>query len=69
MPKNLKDGVPFATPVFDGAKEKNLNDYFELAGSNTSGQKRLIDGRTGTYFDRPITVGSDLYVKITPSCR
>ena len=62
--KNLKDGVPFATPVFDGAKEKNLNDYFELAGSNTSGQKRLIDGRTGTYFDRPITVGQIYMLKL-----
>ena len=62
--RNLKDGVPFATPVFDGAKEKNLNDYFELAGSSTSGQKRLIDGRTGTYFDRPITVGQIYMLKL-----
>ena len=62
--KNLKDGVPFATPVFDGAKEKNLNDFFKLAGSNTSGQKRLIDGRTGTFFDRPITVGQIYMLKL-----
>ena len=55
--KNLKEGVPFATPVFDGAKEKDLNKFFEIADSSTSGEKRLIDGRTGQFFDRPITVG------------
>ena len=51
----LKAGVPFATPVFDGAKELDINDYFTMASSNTSGQKKLIDGRTGNCFDRPIT--------------
>jgi len=62
--KNLKEGVPFATPVFDGAKETNLNDFFKLAGSDTSGQKKLIDGRTGSYFDRPITVGQIYMLKL-----
>ena len=62
--KNLKDGVPFATPVFDGAKELDLNNFFELAGSETSGQKRLIDGRTGDYFDRPVTVGQIYMLKL-----
>ena len=62
--KNLKKGVPFATPVFDGAKESNINSFFEIAKSDTSGQKRLIDGRTGTYFDRPITVGQIYMLKL-----
>ena len=62
--KNLKNGVPFATPVFDGAKESDLNQYFNFAGSDTSGQKKLIDGRTGNYFDRPITVGEIYMLKL-----
>ena len=51
LSENLKDGVPFATPVFDGAKEIDINDYFTMASSHTSGQKKLVDGRTGNYFD------------------
>ena len=60
----LKDGVPFATPVFDGAKEIDINDFFDIASSNTSGQKHLIDGRTGNQFDRPITVGQIYMLKL-----
>ena len=60
----LKTGVPFATPVFDGAKEIDINNYFTLASSHTSGQQRLIDGRTGNYFDRPITVGQIYMLKL-----
>ena len=60
----LKDGVPFATPVFDGAKEIDINDFFDIASSNTSGQKNLVDGRTGTHFDRPITVGQIYMLKL-----
>ena len=60
----LKTGVPFATPVFDGAKEIDINNYFALASSHTSGQQRLIDGRTGNYFDRPITVGQIYMLKL-----
>ena len=60
----LKTGVPFATPVFDGAKELDINNYFSLASSHTSGQQRLIDGRTGNYFDRPITVGQIYMLKL-----
>ena len=62
--RKLIKGVPFATPVFDGAKEIDLNHYFKIAGSNTSGQKRLIDGRTGSYFDRSITVGQIYMLKL-----
>ena len=61
---NLKLGVPFATPVFDGAKELDVNSFFEIASSDTSGQKKLTDGRTGTEFDRPITVGQIYMLKL-----
>ena len=54
---NLRDGVPMATPVFDGAKETEIKAMLELAGLPRSGQAQLIDGRTGDYFDRPVTVG------------
>ncbi len=57
LANNLRDGVPMATPVFDGAKEDEIKDMLELAGLPRSGQTRLIDGRTGEYFDRPVTVG------------
>jgi DNA-directed RNA polymerase subunit beta len=55
--ENLKDGVPFATPVFDGATEAEIKDMLELAGLPRSGQITLHDGRTGEAFDRPVTVG------------
>jgi DNA-directed RNA polymerase subunit beta len=54
---NLKDGVPFATPVFDGANEAEIKDMLEIAGLPRDGQVRLSDGRTGAVFDRPVTVG------------
>jgi DNA-directed RNA polymerase subunit beta len=54
---NLRDGVPFATPVFDGASEAEINAMLELAGLPVSGQVTLHDGRTGEAFDRPVTVG------------
>jgi DNA-directed RNA polymerase subunit beta len=54
---NLKGGVPFATPVFDGATEAEIKDMLELAGLPRSGQIALFDGRTGDAFDRPVTVG------------
>ena len=45
---NLRDGVPFATPVFDGAKELDINELFEVAKSDTSGQKTLLMEELGT---------------------
>jgi DNA-directed RNA polymerase subunit beta len=54
---NLKDGVPFATPVFDGANEAEIKDMLEIAGLPRDGQVKLADGRTGEIFDRPVTVG------------
>ena len=54
---NLRPGVPFATPVFDGAAEEEIKSMLELAGLPPSGQVTLFDGRTGEAFDRPVTVG------------
>jgi DNA-directed RNA polymerase subunit beta len=54
---NLKEGVPFATPVFDGAAEGEINAMLEMAGLPQSGQVQLFDGRTGEAFDRNVTVG------------
>jgi DNA-directed RNA polymerase subunit beta len=54
---NLHSGVPFATPVFDGANEAEIKAMLELAGLPKSGQIQLFDGRTGESFDRPVTVG------------
>ena len=54
---NLQGGVPFATPVFDGATEEEIKDMLELAGLPRSGQIYLSDGRTGETFERPTTVG------------
>jgi DNA-directed RNA polymerase subunit beta len=54
---NLRSGVPFASPVFDGAVEDEIKAMLELAGLPRSGQVHLIDGRSGEAFDRPVTVG------------
>ena len=55
--RNLKSGVPFATPVFDGANEEEIKNMLELADLPRSGQITLYDGRTGVAFDRQVTVG------------
>jgi len=55
--RNLRGGVPFATPVFDGAHEDEIRDMLELADLPRSGQITLHDGHTGNAFDRPVTVG------------
>ncbi len=57
LAQNLRGGVPFATPVFDGANEEEIKGMLELAGLPRSGQVTLYDGRTGEAFDRPVTVG------------
>jgi len=54
---NLVNGVPFATPVFDGATELEIKGMLELADLPLNGQVALHDGRTGDAFDRPVTVG------------
>jgi DNA-directed RNA polymerase subunit beta len=57
LARNLQDGVPMATPVFDGAYESEIKAMLKLADLPESGQTTLIDGRTGEAFDRPVTVG------------
>jgi DNA-directed RNA polymerase subunit beta len=57
LAENLKSGVPFATPVFDGATEKEIKEMLDLAGMPRTGQVTLHDGRTGDRFERPVTVG------------
>ncbi len=61
---NLRPGVPIATPVFDGAKEKDIEDMLGLAGLDHSGQVVLHDGRTGDQFDRKVTVGYIYMLKL-----
>lgn len=61
---NLRNGVPMATPVFDGAKEDDINRLLEVAGLDTSGQVTLVDGRTGETFDRKVTVGYIYMLKL-----
>jgi len=64
LSENLKDGVPMGTPVFDGAGENEIKELLKLADLPESGQTRLIDGRTGEFFDRPVTVGYMYILKL-----
>ncbi len=61
---NERDGVPIATPVFDGAREEDIVNMLTQAGLDTSGQVRLIDGCTGNTFDRKVTVGYIYMLKL-----
>ena len=61
---NVTRGVPIATPVFDGAKEGDVNDALVRAGFSESGQSVLFDGRTGEQFARPVTVGIKYLLKL-----
>ena len=62
--ENLRRGVPIATPVFDGAREKDIVDMLEMAGLDRSGQVTLYDGRSGEPFDRKVTVGYIYILKL-----
>jgi len=62
--ENLQNGIPIATPVFDGAKEKDVTNMLELSKLPGSGQTYLWDGRTGEKFDRPVTVGIIYMLKL-----
>ncbi|HRD66893.1 MAG TPA: DNA-directed RNA polymerase subunit beta [Candidatus Competibacter sp.] len=62
--RNLRGGVPIATPVFDGASEEELKELLRLAELPESGQTTLFDGRTGESFDRPVTVGYMYMLKL-----
>jgi DNA-directed RNA polymerase subunit beta len=64
MADNLRAGVPMATPVFDGADEKEIKHLLKLAQLPESGQTTLYDGRTGDPFDRPVTVGYMYMLKL-----
>jgi DNA-directed RNA polymerase subunit beta len=61
---NLVNGVPIATPVFDGANEDEIKALLKLAALGDSGQSRLYDGRTGEPFDRDVTVGYMYMLKL-----
>ncbi|MFH1242588.1 MAG: DNA-directed RNA polymerase subunit beta [Pseudomonadota bacterium] len=60
----LKEGVPMASPVFDGAKEDEIKKFLEEAGLPVTGQTTLYDGRTGEPFDREVTVGIMYIMKL-----
>ncbi len=62
--KNLANGVPIGTPVFDGAREPDVVDHLKLAGFDESGQSILYDGLTGEAFKRPVTVGIKYLLKL-----
>jgi len=64
LAQNSKTGIPMGTPVFDGAREKDVSDMLALAGLETSGQSDLYDGRTGDKFDRKVTVGIIYMLKL-----
>ena len=61
---NVRRGVPIATPVFDGAKEADVNAALKRAGLDQSGQSVVYDGRTGEQFARPVTVGVKYLLKL-----
>nr|AMP59742.1 RNA polymerase beta subunit [Coetzeea brasiliensis] len=64
LAENLRNGMPIATPVFDGAKETEIKNLLELGGLPTSGQITLYDGRSGQKFERPVTVGYMYMLKL-----
>ena len=64
LARNLRDGLPIATPVFDGANESEIKKLLELADLPTTGQATLYNGRTGDKFDRPVTVGYMYMLKL-----
>jgi DNA-directed RNA polymerase subunit beta len=64
LASNLREGVPFATPVFDGASEEEIKTMLKLADLPETGQTTLYDGRTGNQFDRPVTVGYMYMMKL-----
>ena len=61
---NLTSGIPIASPVFDGAREEDILTHLKEAGLDASGQVRLVDGRSGEHFERPVTVGYIYMLKL-----
>jgi len=64
LAENLREGVPMATPVFDGAREESIKELLRMAELPDSGQLTLFDGRTGEQFDRSVTVGYMYMLKL-----
>jgi len=62
--EHLRHGISIATPVFDGAKEKDIVEMLQRAGLDASGQSTVFDGRTGEPFDRKVTVGYIYMLKL-----
>ncbi len=63
--EGFKDGIPFATPVFDGAREPEIRHLLEVAGLPHAGKINLFDGMTGEQFDQPVTVGYIYMLKLS----
>jgi DNA-directed RNA polymerase subunit beta len=63
--RSFAEGIPFSTPVFDGATEKEIKIYLEKAGLPTSGKIKLYDGMTGEPFEQPVTVGYIYMLKLS----
>ena len=64
LAENLRGGIPMSTPVFDGAREEEIKALLDLAELPVTGKTRLIDGRTGDFFDQPVTVGYMYMLKL-----
>ena len=64
LANNLREGVPMATPVFDGASETEIKSMLSIADLPENGQAILIDGRTGEKFERPVTIGYMYMIKL-----
>lgn len=64
LSSHLRDGVPISSPVFDGATESQIKELLQMAGLPESGQATLYDGRTGTRFERPVTIGYMYMLKL-----
>ena len=62
--ENISNGVPIATPVFDGASTSDIKDMLDISKLPSSGQTTLWDGLTGEKFDRPVTVGIIYMLKL-----
>jgi DNA-directed RNA polymerase subunit beta len=63
--EGFRDGIPFATPVFDGAREAEIRHLLEVAGLPQAGKINLFDGMTGDQFDQPVTVGYIYMLKLS----
>jgi DNA-directed RNA polymerase subunit beta len=64
LARNIENGVPVATPVFDGAKDSDIRELLKAAGFSETGQVMLHDGQTGEQFKRPVTVGYIYMLKL-----